>query len=167
MITSGKLFSRTLQPLSAGAAVAMLGLLLTACSPAETAAPTDTSGAAGSTVVSAPAASDAAPTAEAGQHNISVTVTGARDSALVKTVVVGSDRQENGGEMRTQALPYNEEFTASSESGFTKVFVLAKYDSGQTADISCSITVDGKEVAANNSSNHQPSECLFINTGNK
>lgn len=145
----------------------LLGLALTACSPADTAAPADATSAASPSVVPAPAASAAAPTAEGSQHNVSVKVTGALGSALVKTVVVGSNGQESGGEMQTKPLPYSEEFTADTENGFTKVFVLAKYDSGQTADISCSITVDGKEVTANNSSNHQPAECLFINTGNK
>ena len=167
MTTSEKQFSRPLPALSAGAVMALLGLLLTACSPADTAPPAESTSAASSTVLSTPAVSETTPTAEAGQHNISVKVTGARASALVKTVVVGSEGEENGGEMRPQTLPYTETFTASSNSGFTKVFVLAKYDSGQTADISCSITVDGEEVAASTSSNHVPVECLFLNKGSK
>ncbi|MFQ4149288.1 hypothetical protein AAGW05_11390 [Arthrobacter sp. LAPM80] len=116
------------------------------------------------------AASEAATTAPSGDavaRRVTVHVSGARGSALVKSVIVTGDGKESGGEMVQQTLPYTQELSIAAGQAFTKVFVLAKYPSGATDAISCSVSVDGKEVAANSSRNHQPVECLFIEKDSK
>lgn len=89
-------------------------------------------------------------------------VTGAKSSALVKTLVVTNDGKEQGGQMNTQTLPFTQEVAVGVDQPFTKILVIAKYKDGQTGDINCSIEIDGQEQAVNSSSGHQPAECLIV-----
>lgn len=176
MTTPGNQFSRRLKPLIAVASVALLGLSLAACSPASTDAPSESSPVAVSEsaapATAAPAKSAAAvettaPPAAATERKVTVKVTGAKDSALVKSLVVTNDDKETDGEMVQQTLPYTQEFSLPAGATFTKILVLAKYPSGGTGEISCTVTVDGKEVATNSSSNHEPAKCLFVEKDTK
>lgn len=161
--------------------LALLGLSLTACSPqaapadpatedtpalaAPTTAEAPAASAAGSPDVAAPAAGSAAGSA-AGRA-VTVNVQGSRSEALVKTVIVSAEGKESGGEMNTEKLPYNQELTLPGDSTFTKIIVVAKYANGATADLSCSITIDGSSVASDSSSGHKPAECLFVEENHK
>ncbi|MFC8302657.1 hypothetical protein ACFUCV_03130 [Specibacter sp. NPDC057265] len=157
--------------------LALLGLSLSACSPQ--AAPADPAtedapAVAAPTTAEAPAASAsgspdvAAPAAgSAGGKAVTVNVQGSRSEALVKTVIVSAEGKESGGEMNTEKLPYNQELTLPGDSTFTKIIVVAKYANGATADLSCSITIDGSSVASDSSSGHKPAECLFVEENHK
>lgn len=154
----------------AAVAVALLGLSLAGCSP-DTPAPVADSAAATtpsqeSTTAPIDVATSSATTSQeastASGRMATLHVTGSRSEALIKTVVVTSDGKERNGEMTTKTLPFNEEITLPAESAFTKVLVLGKYANGATADISCTITIDGTEVASQTSSSHKPAECLFV-----
>jgi len=89
-------------------------------------------------------------------------VTGAKDSALIKTVIVTGDGKETGGKMTTQTLPFTLEPELPEGSAFTKLLVIAKYPDGSKAEIACSIAVDGVVMDSNNSSTSKPAECLVI-----
>ncbi|MEO6530140.1 MAG: hypothetical protein ABI563_17595 [Specibacter sp.] len=171
MITEVKQSRRGLAPLFGVASVALLGLSLAACSPvalenagagntSETTPPASSATVAAATEPSAPAHID-------GGSTVTVKVNGTKGSALVKSLVVTDDGKETGAEMTQQTLPYTQTLSIPARQTFTKVFVLAKYPSGATDDISCSVSVDGKEVAANSSNNHRPVECLFVENSSK
>lgn len=154
----------------AAASVALLGLSFSACS-AQTsdvpdspaAAPTATTASAAPTTTTAPAAT-AAPAAG---RLVTLSVQGTRSDALIETVIVTSEGKESGSSMSTKTLPFNEELTLPADSTFNKILVLGKYPDGGTEDISCSITVDGKQVASQSSSNHKPAKCLFLEGNNQ
>ncbi|UIK87628.1 hypothetical protein [Arthrobacter polaris] len=115
---------------------------------------------------STPAAATKATTAPVGRK-VLLHVEGAKSDALVKALVITADGKESGGEMTTQTLPFNQELTLPANSVFTKILVLGKYASGATGEISCSISIDGKEVAAQTSTDHKPAECLFVEKNSK
>ena len=115
---------------------------------------------------STPAAATKATTAPVGRKVV-LHVEGAKSDALVKALVITADGKESGGEMTTQTLPFNQELTLPANSVFTKILVLGKYASGATGEISCSISIDGKEVAAQTSTDHKPAECLFVEKNSK
>lgn len=158
-------------------AVAVLGFTLTGCSNAETPEPvptvTVTETAQPEAEVQEPAAEpeaqepaaepEAAESApEASSRQVVMTVTGAKSSALVKTLVVTNDGKEQGGQMNTETLPFTQEVTVGVDQPFTKILVIAKYKDGQTGDIKCTIEIDGEEQATNSSTGHQPAECLVV-----
>lgn len=151
-------------------AVALLGLSLSACSPAapeNTGAEIASETSAASSTPAASATETSATAGNVGERTVTVQVNGTQGSALIKSLVVTDDGKESGAEMTQQALPYTQTLSVPAGQTFTKIFVLAKYPSGATDDISCSVSVDGKEVAANSSNNHQPVECLFVEKNSK
>ncbi|GAA4376184.1 hypothetical protein [Paeniglutamicibacter cryotolerans] len=176
-MTSKNLSGNTLRILRGGTSLALLGLGLAGCSSAAAPAPTVTVTASVPTQAPAAAtpsattapeatATTAAPspsTEAAVERRVVMTVTGAKDTALVKALVVTSDSKESDAQMRSQKLPFTREVTLPATTDFTKVLVLGKYSSGATGKISCTVSIDGKEVASSSSSSHQPAECLFIN----
>lgn len=98
---------------------------------------------------------------------LTLRVTGAKSSALVKTLAVTSagssgDTDEQSG-MKQQTLPFEEQITVPKGTAFSKALIVAKYPSGATDQISCTISVDGKEVSSSSSSSHEPGKCLFLN----
>ena len=127
---------RAWKSLFLAASIAIAGLALTACSPTPS---TD--------------------------RTVTMHVNGAQNSALVKAIVVTGNGKESGGEMQQRSLPYTQEVSLPADTTLTKVLVIAKYPSGATDNISCTVTIDGNKVAAKTSTSHQPAECLFVETG--
>lgn len=156
------------------AAIAALGVGLAGCSSTDnTPTPTVTVTETAEPQTQEPAAEPDAqePAAEPEPHEstpaatsrqVAMKVTGAKSSALVKTLVVTSDGKEQGGQMTTQTLPFTQEVTVGVDQPFTKILVIAKYKNGQTGDIKCAIEIDGQEQSTNSSSGHQPAECLIV-----
>ena len=145
----------------------LLGLALAGCS---TSAPESAAESSSSVeTTSAAAAPSAKPSEKAGatKRKVTMHVEGAQSGALVKSLVVTADGLESGGEMTTQALPFDQEVSLPAESVFTKVLVLGKYASGASGEISCSISIDGVEVSSETSSNHKPAECTFVENNSK
>ncbi|MDO5752491.1 hypothetical protein [Arthrobacter sp.] len=175
MTTQKKSAKKLSLPLFAGVTLMMLGLSLAGCStndPAPAANSTSTVDATQGAAVpvmdpATPAAATAAPASQEApaERKVTLHVEGAKSDALVKALVVTADGKESGGEMKTEQLPFNQELTLPADSTFTKILVLGKYASGATGEISCSISIDGKEVAAQKSDNHKPAECLFVEKG--
>lgn len=152
----------------AGASILLLGLGQTGCSTTSETAPHSTN-------ITAPAPSEttSAPTTATGssvaapERHIALSVTGAKESAQVKVLVVTSDGKQSGGDMKPQTLPFTHELTIPSGTNFTKILVLGKYTNGATGEISCSVTIDGKVVSTNTSTSHKPAECLVLENGGK
>lgn len=164
----------------AGASIALMGLGLAGCSstsettasnaPTTVSASAETAGTTPSQQGPAPTETASTPTESsvaATERHATLSVTGAKDSALVKTLVISSDGKESGGEMKQQALPFTQELTIPAGTDFTKILVLGKYANGETGEISCSVAVEGKTVSTNSSTGHQPAECLVLENGGK
>lgn len=161
----------------------MLGLSLAGCSTDAPAPAAESSSAASATqevtatetategAVTAPVATPAenskkATSAPAGRK-VTLQVKGAKSDGVVKALVITADGKESGGEMKPEKLPFSQELTLPTDSVFTKILVLGKYPSGGTGEISCSISIDGKEVASQTSTSHKPAECLFVEKDSK
>lgn len=154
------------------AGLALLGLSLAACSPGPrpSDSPATESSTLGATTTTPEQSTDSPePEAEAAESPdapapiiTTLSVTGAKDSALIKTVIVTGDGKETGGKMTTQTLPFTLEQELPEGSAFTKLLVIAKYPDASKAEIACSIAVDGVVMDSNNSSTSKPAECLVI-----
>ncbi|MCY0905298.1 hypothetical protein [Arthrobacter sp. H14-L1] len=155
-----------------GITMAALGLSLAGCSTTETAAPAESPSAVSpvqkplsaeaTTDVTTTPSTDPTPSTVPVGRLVSLHVEGAHANALVKTLVVTGDGKENGGDMQDVKLPFDQELTLPADASFTKVLVLGKYASGATGEISCTVTIDGRQVASQSSGNHRPAECLFV-----
>lgn len=121
----------------------LLGISLTACS------------------AQAPDVAGSEAAATTAQRLVTLSVQGTRGDALIETVTVTSEGKEGGSGMSTKTLPFTEELALPADSTLNKIMVLGKYADGVTAEISCSITVDGKQVASHSSTGHKPAKCLF------
>lgn len=145
----------------------LMGLALAGCSTSAPESTAETSGSAEVTTAATAPSAKPSEQAAATERKVAMHVEGAQSGALVKSLVVTADGKESGGEMTTQALPFDQEVSLPAESVFTKVLVLGKYASGATGEISCSISIDGVEVSSVTSNNHKPAECLFVENSSK
>lgn len=148
MIIGGKRFGRAWKPLFVGASCAALGLALVACSP----------GGSGSILDGINTTGAAPPSGSV----IKMQVSGDQDTALVAANVTTGDGNEIGEKTKWQKLPYTQEFTVPQGQSLSKIFVYAQYTDNSKASISCSVEIDGKEVAAMSANNPHPLECLFF-----
>lgn len=65
--------------------------------------------------------------------------------------------------MTSQSLPFEETIKLDAGERITKILVLAKYPDGQTGEIACSISIDGKQNSTDTSTSHKPAECFVTN----
>ncbi|XBH22120.1 hypothetical protein V5R04_02500 [Jonesiaceae bacterium BS-20] len=96
------------------------------------------------------------------ERQVVINISGAKSSALVKTLVITNDGKEQGGKMITQSLPFTQEVALATDNSFTKILVIAKYKDGQTGTLDCSIEIDGEVAATDSTTSHRPAECLVI-----
>lgn len=160
----------SLSRLGMGVVILGAGLGLVSCSttaPDETtqsSAPSSSPSATATVEQSSPAASSSpeASSTEAAARTLNLKVTGAKDSALVKALVITSAHKAQDGQMTSHALPFEKKVELAKGEEITKVLVIGKYADGATGDIACSISIDGKEVKSNSSTGHKPAECLLV-----
>lgn len=111
--------------------------------------------------VSSNRTSPSSPTAKT--QSVALQVNGAKAQALVKTLVITSAGKKSSGNMTSQSLPFEETIELTAGESITKILVLAKYTDGQTGEIACSISIDGKQISTDTTTSHKPAQCLVTN----